>query len=256
MQNQSTKKFYNELAIDYHLIFNDWDVTINEQAKILNKVIQENSILDSKSLLDCSCGIGTQAIGLAQYDYLVTGTDLSPKAIERAKEEAEKRNIDIKYGVADFMKLESQVEGIFDIVISCDNSLPHLLTDEELFVASKNILSKMKSNGLFIGSIRDYDQLLEEKPMSTKPNIKGSEKNRTISFQVWDWNDDNTYLVNHFTIKGDENNYETFHRKSQYRAYKSEEMTALFERAGFSKIKWLMPFESGYYQPIILAYKL
>jgi CubicO group peptidase (beta-lactamase class C family) len=57
-------------------------------------------------------------------------------------------------------------------------------------------------------------------------------------------------------LKGDENNYETFHRKSQYRAYKREEMTALFKRAGFSKIKWLMPFESGYYQPIILAYKL
>lgn len=41
-------------------------------------VLEENI-----KLLDCSCGIGTQAIGLALVVYNVTATDLSEKAIKR-----------------------------------------------------------------------------------------------------------------------------------------------------------------------------
>jgi len=253
--NISTKNFYDDLSADYHLIFKDWDVSIVEQGKILNDLIQDNSRLEPKTILDCSCGIGTQSIGLAQYNYIVTGTDISTKAIKRAKIEAKKRKLEIKFGIADLMKLEKEVEGTFDTVISCDNSLPHLLTNDSLLIASKNILLKLNSNGLFIGSIRDYDTLLNEKPINTTPNIKDTKEGRTISFQVWDWKSDRTYVVNHFTIKGNDDNYNTFHRTSQYRAYSRNEIKVIFEQAGFSEVKWLMPIESGYYQPIILAFK-
>ncbi|MGL1884866.1 MAG: class I SAM-dependent methyltransferase [Reichenbachiella sp.] len=254
MSNQSTKSFYDELSVDYHLIFRDWNETVIEQGKILDQLIQRNAKIESKTVLDCSCGIGTQAIGLALNNYVVTGTDLSPKAIERARTEAKRRDININFNIADFTKLESQVNGKFDVVLSCDNSLPHLLTNETLLLAAKNIFSKMKLGGLFIGSIRDYDLIIEEKITNTTPNIKGSEKDRTITFQVWDWYEDNTYLVNHFTIKGMGNTYETHVRTSKYKAYKRCQITEIFTQAGFKEIKWLMPDESDYYQPIFIAY--
>jgi len=255
MTNDQTKKFYDELSADYHLIFNNWDNSIKRHSKIINNIIKKYSKNDSKTLLDCSCGIGTQAIGLAQMGYEVHATDLSPKAVERARLEANKRSVSISFDVADFKKLEDQVEGIFDIIISCDNSLPHLLTDEELLLAAKNILSKMKSNSLFIASIRDYDQLLEDKPISIQPNIKDFEEERTISFQVWDWDENNVYTVNHFTLKGLNEKFDTFLRTTKYRAYKRDEISKIFEEAGFTEIKWLMPNESEYYQPIIIALK-
>lgn len=255
MANDQTKKFYDELSADYHLIFGNWDNAIIRQSKILDKIIQEYSKNDSKTLLDCSCGIGTQAIGLAQLGYKVHATDLSPKAIERAKSEARKKEVSISFGVADFMRLEDQIEGTFDIVISCDNSLPHLLTNKELLLAAKNILSKMKSNSLFIASIRDYDQLLEDKPTSMQPTVKDFEKERTISFQVWDWEENSVYTVNHFTLKGINEKFDTFLRTTKYRAYKRNEISKIFEEAGFTEIKWLMPNESEYYQPIIIGYK-
>lgn len=255
MKNDSTKKFYDELSADYHLIFDNWNEAIKKHAKILDNIIKEYSKIDSKTLLDCSCGIGTQAIGLAQLGYTVHATDLSPKAIERAKFEAKNREVKMSFGVADFRKLESQIEGVFDVVISCDNSLPHLLTNEELLLAARNIVSKMKSNSLFIASIRDYDQLLKEKPISTYPNVKDSKAERTISFQVWDWVGENIYTVNHFTLKGTDENYDTFLRRTQYRTYKRDEISKIFKDAGFFEIKWLMPDESGYYQPILIAFK-
>jgi SAM-dependent methyltransferase len=231
MTNDQTKKFYDELSADYHLIFGNWYNAIKRQSKILDNIIQKYSKKDSKTLLDCSCGIGTQAIGLANLGYKVHATDLSPKAIERAKQEADKINVSMSFGVADFKKLENQVKGVFDIVISCDNSLPHLLTDKELLLAAKNILSKMKANSLFIASIRDYDQLLEDKPIRTQPSVKDFEEERTISFQVWDWGENNVYTVNHFTLKGINEKFDTFLRTTRYRAYKRDEISKIFEEA-------------------------
>jgi len=44
----------------------------------------------SARILDCACGIGTQAIGLAALGYCVTASDLSEGALAEAKKRAEK----------------------------------------------------------------------------------------------------------------------------------------------------------------------
>jgi len=248
----TTQTFYDELSSDYHLIFADWNRAIERQANTLDTIIQEYTKLSWKNLLDCSCWIGTQCIWLAGKWYNITASDLSPKAVERAKKEAEERDLNITFQVADFMTLNTQIEGIFDTIISCDNSLPHILTDEDLKVVVKNIYWKLNEDGLFLGSIRDYDALLEERPISTMPNVK---EQWTISFQTWDWEDNNMYTVNHFTLEKKGEEYETRCRDTKYRAYKREEIKNIFEGTGFKNIQWLMPEQSGYYQPMILAYK-
>jgi len=249
--NNITQTFYDELSEDYHLIFADWDKAIKRQAKSLDGIIKKYARLPWKSLLDCSCGIGTQCIWLAGKWYDITASDLSPKAIERARKEAQDRNLEITFQVADFMKLDTQVKWVFDIIISCDNSLPHILEDKKLSIVAKNIWSRLKEDWLFIATIRDYDRLLEEKPISTMPNIK---EWWTISFQTWDWEENNVYTVNHFTIKRNKE-YQTHHRSTKYRAYKRDEITTIFEKSWFKNIQWLMSEKSWYYQPLIIAYK-
>jgi len=248
----NTQTFYDELSSDYHLIFADWDKAIQRQANTLDSIIQEYTNLSWKSLLDCSCWIGTQCIWLAKKWYDITASDLSPKAIQRAKIESQNRGLNIAFQVADFMYLDTQINGKFNIVISCDNSLPHILTDENITTVAKNIYSKISEGGLFLGSIRDYDALLEDKPVSTMPNIK---EEWTISFQTWDWESNNIYAVNHFTLQKKENSYETRCRNTKYRAYTRGELKKIFESAWFKNIQWLMPNQTGYYQPLILAYK-
>ncbi len=79
--DDSVLEFYEELANEYHLIYEDWDKSIQRQAKVLDKIIQDHLRAPPSSVLDCSCGIGTQAIGLALLGYKVHATDLSPKAV-------------------------------------------------------------------------------------------------------------------------------------------------------------------------------
>src|SRR5438270_7700 len=129
----STLEFYDNLAENYHLIAKDWDNAVRCQGKTLQALIQKH-LPDAAHLkiLDCSCGIGTHAIGLALLGFDVHATDLSPKAIERAKAESARLGARVSFGIADFRSLDHDVDGQFDVVISCDNSLPHLLTNPEL----------------------------------------------------------------------------------------------------------------------------
>jgi 2-polyprenyl-3-methyl-5-hydroxy-6-metoxy-1,4-benzoquinol methylase len=76
-------------------------------------------------VLDCACGIGTQALGLAREGYRVHATDLSGAAVRRAETEARARGIQATFGVADMRSLPEAVGGGFDVVVSADNALRH-----------------------------------------------------------------------------------------------------------------------------------
>ena len=250
-----TKKFYDDLSADYHLNFGDWDEAIANQAKVLDKIIRKYANGAQRTILDCACGIGTQAIGLAQTGYMVTASDLSPIALKRAADEAEKRNVRINFKAADFLQLESEIEGTFDVVICCDNPLPHLLREDELLLAAKNIFSKIKPGGLFITSTRDYDEILKDKPLSTYPVVADVNGAKTFTFQTWDWQENNIYNLNHYVVTGIPNNFSTSLRKASYRAYRRDQIDVVFKQQGYTSLKWLMPAESKYFQPMLLGFK-
>lgn len=253
---QLNQKFYDELSLDYHLLFPDWEAAMQQQASTLDQLISKYAKIEATTLLDCACGIGTQAIGLAQSGYTVTATDLSPKAVARAQQEAQQRQIiNINFATADFTQLATSVAGSFDIVIACDNALPHLLTDETMERALKSIASKINPSGLFLASIRDYDALLATRPTSTLPVVKDNSGQRSIAFQVWDWITPDTYTVNHFTLKGQDETYTSHLRQTTYRAYQRATLSLLMTTCGFIDIQWLLPEDSGYYQPVVIAYK-
>lgn len=250
----SIERFYDDLADNYHLIFPDWPGPVFRQGAILDQLITAEIGPTPHSLLDCSCGIGTQAIGLALRGYTVHATDLSPREVERARREAEALGASLTFGVADFLWLTSQVPGTFDAAITCDNSLPHLLTDEDLHRAARNIRSKLNDRGLFLASMRDYDRLIAEKPRVQPPRIFDATEGRRIVFQVWDWADDGrTYVVHLFIVRQNDDAWSTIHQATTYRALLRDQLSAILLAEGFAEIRWLMPEESGYYQPVVLA---
>src|SRR5262244_3520293 len=118
----SITEFYDALAPWYHLIYEDWESSIERQGSALDSVIR--SILDERhrSVLDVACGIGTQSLGLAARGYAVTGSDLSPKAIDRARSEAARRDLSISFSVADMRRAYAHHAREFDIVLCADNS--------------------------------------------------------------------------------------------------------------------------------------
>ncbi len=107
-------EFYDSLSPHYHLIFAHWQDAVIHHGEILDKLIRTHiNVSSTTSLLDCSCGIGTQAIGLALRRYRVHVSDISAKAVERAKKEAQALNALVTFSVADFRYLDKQIAGTY-----------------------------------------------------------------------------------------------------------------------------------------------
>ena len=248
-----TQTFYDNLASEYHKLFLDWDLSTCEQGEILGKIFEKNGFDKSAKILDCACGIGTQAIGLAALGFDVTASDISDGELDEARRRAEKRGVKIPFEHADFCALEETFSEEFDIVIAMDNALPHMLTRESLSKAASSIARRVREGGIFVLSIRDYDALLESKPPYSPPYIHKTEKGQRVSFQTWDWEGDN-YRLTQYIIE-DEEDTRVSKFTCEYRAVKRGELSLLLKEAGFSEVLWKFPEETGFYQPIAVARK-
>ena len=248
--NQS---FYDNLASHYDKLFLDWDASTGEQAAILDRLFSRQGFDRSARVLDCACGIGTQAIGLAALGYSVTGSDLSRAELEEARKRAEKAGVGLCLERADFCALNQVFSEKFDIVIAMDNALPHMLSAEALEKAVDSIAERIAEGGIFVGSIRDYDSLLDTKPPYSPPYIHKTPEGQRVSFQTWQWEGDIYWLVQYIIEDGESLNISKFH--CEYRATRREELSRLFLACGCSGVQWLFPEDSGYYQPIIVAKK-
>jgi SAM-dependent methyltransferase len=205
------------------------------------------------AVLDASCGIGTQAIGLAQAGYSVTATDISPASVERCAGEAAARGLAMTTAVADMRVLDHAGAGRFDAVVSFDNALPHLLEDADLDAACTALRRVLGPGGVLLASIRDYDEILRMRPGGDVPRRYATEAGERIVFQVWEWQSDDRYAVRHFILRRDSGRWEVRERRTAYRALLRAVLSDALRRAGFADVAWRMPDETGFYQPIVSA---
>lgn len=248
-----TQSFYDNMASRYDKLFLDWHSTTREQAIILDRIFRAHGYDKTAGILDCACGIGTQAIGLASLGYHVTASDISDGELAEARERARKDGVEIRFEHADFCKLSETFSGQFDIVIAMDNALPHMLSGDALETAVRSIVGQVKPDGLFVASIRDYDALLKSRPPYSPPYIHKTDKGQRVSFQTWIWNDDH-YRLTQYIIE-DEEKLSISKFDCEYRAVRREELTKLLKDAGCSEVSWKFPEETQFYQPVVVARK-
>jgi glycine/sarcosine N-methyltransferase len=247
---------YNDFAAHYDQMFESWEASIARQATVLGGILQ-HECGDRRPIrvLDCACGIGTQSLGLAMKGFDVEGCDLSSGAIQRARSEALKRGLSIPFSVANMLQLGDFGRSNFDAVICIDNSLPHLECEEHLLQAARQAHAKLRIGGSFIGSIRDYDRFVVERPTAQGPSFYSDSDKRRIVFQVWDWLDDRRYRFHLYITRSTQSGWHTFHFTSTYRAVLRRELGEILIRAGFTNVRWLLPSDIGFYQPIFIAHR-
>lgn len=250
-------RFYNELAEDYHLIFEDWDRSMERQASVLGPVLEARAGPAPLKVLDCACGIGTQTIGLARRGHRVTGSDVSDVAIARARREASLRGLEVDFHVADMRDLSALPEASFDAVVAGDNALPHLLSDEDLGRALKSMAAVLKPRGVFLATLRDYDDLLRTRPALQGPAFYSKDGKRHIVHQVWDWDGEEYTLHLYITYEAGSSGpaWIAKHYATRYRALQRKELVHCLDSSGFGAIEWLMPEATGLYQPMVVARK-
>ncbi len=251
--------FYDGLSPEYRNNMGwDWEAEVRKQGALLDRLLASEIGREGPyTLLDCSCGIGTQAIGLAIQGHQIHATDLSPVSIDCASAEAVRLGVSITFGVADFRELGDTIAATFDVVLSCDNSIAHCLKDEDLEAALVSMKSRLKPGGLLLLSMRDYDALITDKPRFNNEHVQDKPDGRRVVFQLWDWaSDGRRYKMNQFLIREIDGSYDFKHFHTELRALRRDEILAAVREAGFEQVNWHVPEQSGYYQPIVTGRNL
>jgi SAM-dependent methyltransferase len=219
------------------------------QGEALDAVIHAELDRDHAVVLDCSCGIGTQAIALSRRGHRVTGTDISPLAVARAVREAALRGLFLPAAVADMRRLPFR-NNRFDAVVSADNSLPHLLHSQDVTTALEEMRRVLRTGGLLIISTRPYDEILKTRPTSTPPQIAASSHGRSITFQLWDWHADGEhYDLEHFQLVSNGGDWNVHVRRTTYWALTRQQLTQYSIDAGFTALAWKTPDASDFFRP-------
>lgn len=97
-----------------------------ETEELVDWVIRENKGKSLK-IIDVCTGSGCIALALKKHlpESEVTAIDISEKALNIARENASKLNLDITFKKADVLKLEKELEpGVYDIIVSNPPYIP------------------------------------------------------------------------------------------------------------------------------------
>jgi 2-polyprenyl-3-methyl-5-hydroxy-6-metoxy-1,4-benzoquinol methylase len=103
----------------------------------------------SLRIIDVGCGTGRHAIELTQRGYSVTGIDLSESQLDKARQKAQEKNLEITFLRHDARNLPFEKE--FDVALMlCEGGFPLMETDEMNFEILQNVSKSLKDKAKFI----------------------------------------------------------------------------------------------------------
>ncbi len=142
------KKWYEELFENYAIKYDKESFTQGTigECDFLEKEIEYNKEV---KILDIGCGTGRHSIELAKRGYNVVGVDLSESMLQRAKEKAAKKKLQILFEKQDARKLTYLNQ--FDLVIIlCEGGFSLMESDEMNFQILQNAANALKPKGKLI----------------------------------------------------------------------------------------------------------
>lgn len=147
---------------------------------------------DIKKIHDCSIGAGGTTLPLAALGYEVSGSDLSENLLTQCQENFYKAGFSGEFFQSDFREIHHKLSKSYGCIMSTGNSLPHISNEEvEQFI--KNIVPFIKSKGYFYIDLRNWDQLLIDKPLfkARDPFIMTQDEHKSL-YQIFNWFDDDS----------------------------------------------------------------
>jgi ubiquinone/menaquinone biosynthesis C-methylase UbiE len=245
----SVQAFYDELAPLYHLVYENWEATVARQGKALASLIGEHWGADARTVLDAAVGIGTQALGLLALGFRVTGSDLSHAAVNRAQREAAARHLSLSCVVADFRALPLRAACV-DVVIVCDNALPHLETPDDIETALVECFRCARPGGGCLVSMRDYGPPPPSGTVEVRPYGERAWAGRRYHLrQVWGWRGER-YDVSFEITPADSIDEGATVLKTSYLAIPVTQVAELMSAIGFQGVHRV---DGRFFQPVLVG---
>ncbi|HAT3869032.1 class I SAM-dependent methyltransferase [Legionella pneumophila serogroup 2] len=199
---------------------------------LIEKLLKAQGV---KTVLDMTCGTGSQVFYLAERGYEVVGSDFSPALLEIARSKAKAMNRNITFIDGDIRKLKA---GKFDAVITIFNAIGHL-TKADFEKALQNIQANLKENGLYIFDIFNLqaitDEMIDDFAMDIESIVNGD---HIRNIQQSEIDREKGLLTSHdqYTIWKEHEEPEIHNNSFSLQIYTAEELQTMLEYNGFEVI--------------------
>ncbi len=149
---------YDAFSTDYDRFVN-WP---NRLAQEMPFLLQQLSGLAEEPtkpvrVLDAACGTGQHAVALAQNGLSAAGADFSAGMIAQARGNAAAGDVPVYFEQAKFGEMARTFgESSQDAILCLGNSLPHLLTLQDLERSLADFAACLRPGGLLLAQIRNF----------------------------------------------------------------------------------------------------
>ena len=151
---------------------------------------------DIRDILDCSFGTGCLSFCLCELGYRVWGSDLSASMLEKAREKAAQKGVDVPLVRCDFRELGRHFERRFDCVMSTGNAFAHV-SNQDVLKTLAEMDGLVRPGGYLYFDSRNWEKELREKKrfQFARPFIR-EDGTRINYVQAWEYNADGTVTIN------------------------------------------------------------
>ena len=148
------------LPLEYQQMPEYFDAhNVSEETNVKNAVIEQ--LLKEqhvKTVLDMTCGTGSQVFYLNERDYQITGSDFSPALLKQARWKAKEQNLDLTFIDGDMRRLYI---GQFDAIITMFNAIGHV-NKHDFAKTMRNIHNNLKDGGIYVFDIFNLQAITDK----------------------------------------------------------------------------------------------
>jgi ubiquinone/menaquinone biosynthesis C-methylase UbiE len=186
------------------------------------------------SLMDVACGTGRHALELAAMGWHVTGVDYNRELLERAREGASTRGLEVAFLEQDMRELD--VDGRpFDVITCLFDSIGYGLKEEPIVEALRGMAKHLTPNGVLAVEFLHAAAVVQHySPVKVRrfPTPAGG-----LILRISETELDRANQLIHVSyelieLKGDGAGYERATETQSNRFFSPEEMRAMMTRAG------------------------
>ena len=219
--------FYEAIAGDYDVIVNA-DARRQSAERIAQWVTED---LHAHRVLDAACGTGLHVRALTQHGAEVVAADISKAMLQEARARSGNADEHVRWVHAPMQEVSAEVQGPFDAILCLGNSLPHLLTDEDLDATLSGFASLLTGEAAAVLQLLNYQRILTRGERIVGVTRKGdSEYVRFYDFLP--------ELVSFNILELTWRNDECEHRlhQTRLRPFRAEELCEACGRAGLDRV--------------------
>ena len=137
-----------------------WRDGVESYRELLDHAFKKEYVPESGKFLELGCGAGETALWFAEKGYETYGVDISPTAIEWAREKAAEQNLKADFRVENVVESLSYEDNYFDLIL--DAHCLHRIIGEDRADLLNHVYRVLKKGGILLSETMCGDNMSKE----------------------------------------------------------------------------------------------